>query len=225
MDRSQLIHMAYSQLKTVFHPKEISENNFYQVAIRFHRNAKQMKLRITTEGSVCLTVPNGVSLTRARAFADDNRKWIVDQLSNLKKELEHHRRLPLNDYVFEHSMEVGHFLKKRLDRLSETHGLPYRGLKIRRQKARWGSCSAKNEIRLNIKLACLPDPIIEYVLLHELLHTRIKNHGSLFWDELQRLIPYVKQRRQQLKQYRIAWLSLPITREIRTFPAEGTDAI
>lgn len=55
---------------------------------------------------------------------------------------------------------------------------------MREQRTRWGSCSGKNNISLNVKLVLLPEELIDYVILHELVHTRIHNHGKKFWDEL-----------------------------------------
>jgi predicted metal-dependent hydrolase len=60
---------------------------------------------------------------------------------------------------------------------------------IRNQKTRWGSCSAKNNLSLNIKLALLPDELRDLILVHELVHTRIKNHGPDFWRELKSIYP------------------------------------
>ena len=57
---------------------------------------------------------------------------------------------------------------------------------------RWGSCSAKNNISLNILIAQLPKELQDYIILHELLHTRIKNHSKIFWTELDILIGNAK---------------------------------
>ena len=52
---------------------------------------------------------------------------------------------------------------------------------------RWGSCTNENNISLNKMLYILPSELQDYIILHELLHTRIKNHGKEFWAELDRL--------------------------------------
>ena len=57
---------------------------------------------------------------------------------------------------------------------------------IREQSTRWGSCSHKNNISLNLKLILLPKELVDYVMLHELVHTRIHNHSKNFWAELDR---------------------------------------
>ena len=59
-------------------------------------------------------------------------------------------------------------LGKRLSELAKEHKFQYNKVSIRNQRTRWGSCSSKNNISLNMKLLHLPDQLIDYILLHEL---------------------------------------------------------
>ncbi|MFC1873427.1 M48 family metallopeptidase [Chloroflexota bacterium] len=77
-------------------------------------------------------------------------------------------------------------LKDRLFHLAKEHGFLCNNVSIREQRTRWGSCSNKNNISLNLKLVLLPQEFIDYVMLHELVHTRIHNHSKNFWAELDR---------------------------------------
>lgn len=72
-------------------------------------------------------------------------------------------------------------LPPRLYRLSGEHNLPYQSVKINSSRGRWGSCSARKAINLSYFLVLLPTHLIDYVLLHELCHTREMNHGDRFW--------------------------------------------
>jgi predicted metal-dependent hydrolase len=72
--------------------------------------------------------------------------------------------------------------------LAGEHGFNFNHVTIRQQKTRWGSCSPKNNISLNIKLVLLPEALLDYVLLHELVHTRIHNHSRKFWAELDKYV-------------------------------------
>lgn len=75
-------------------------------------------------------------------------------------------------------------LPPRLLRLSKLCGLPFASVKINSSKGRWGSCSAGKNINLSFFLVLLPSHLIDYVLLHELCHTREMNHGERFWKLL-----------------------------------------
>ncbi len=75
-------------------------------------------------------------------------------------------------------------LPPRLYALSLQHNLSYKSVKINSSSGRWGSCSARGDINLSYFLVLLPRHLIDYVLLHELAHTREMNHGERFWTLL-----------------------------------------
>jgi predicted metal-dependent hydrolase len=77
--------------------------------------------------------------------------------------------------------EARAYLPGRLSELALQHGFDFRKVTIRDNKTNWGSCSSKNNISLNLHLMKLPDNLIDFVLLHELVHTRVKNHSPDFW--------------------------------------------
>jgi predicted metal-dependent hydrolase len=80
--------------------------------------------------------------------------------------------------------EAHKILPSKLTELAQKHGFQFNKLTIRNNKRNWGSCSALNNISLNLQMMKLPDELIEYILLHELVHTRFKNHGPHFWQKL-----------------------------------------
>lgn len=89
----------------------------------------------------------------------------------------------------------------RLDYYAKTHQLPYRKVRLKAQKTRWGSCGANNDINLNYLLAMAPISVIDYVLIHELCHTRIKNHSKDFWQLVASIAPDYQQAQTWLKQH------------------------
>jgi predicted metal-dependent hydrolase len=99
--------------------------------------------------------------------------------------------------------EARKYLPERLAELSRKHNLPYNRVFIKNNRSRWGSCSAKNNINLSLHLMRLPDHLIDYILLHELVHTVHKNHSKKFWKEFERIHPGAKAMDRELKDYRI----------------------
>ncbi|HNU78183.1 MAG: SprT family zinc-dependent metalloprotease [Prolixibacteraceae bacterium] len=83
--------------------------------------------------------------------------------------------------------EARHYLPGRLKELAALHHFKYARVTIRNNRSNWGSCSGRNNISLNLKLMTLPDHLIDYILLHELAHTEVKNHGEEFWKLLDSL--------------------------------------
>lgn len=92
-------------------------------------------------------------------------------------------------------------LPQRLDSLARNHGFSYSKVDIKLLKSRWGSCNSHKEIALNCYLMQLPWDLIDYVLLHELMHTRIMAHGTQFWDELSHYVPNLQAKRKAIRSY------------------------
>lgn len=92
-------------------------------------------------------------------------------------------------------------LPGRLAELGNKHGFTYSSVEVRQLKARWGSCSSKQEITLNLFLMQLPWDLIDYVLIHELVHTKALHHGPDFWALFETALPGAKKKRTQLRNH------------------------
>jgi predicted metal-dependent hydrolase len=97
--------------------------------------------------------------------------------------------------------EAEMLLPQRLRTLSVQTGLSYTSMGVKQLKSRWGSCSTDQAITLNLFLMQLPWHLIDYVLLHELAHTKVMRHGAPFWAELERHTPKAKQLRKEIRDY------------------------
>ena len=74
------------------------------------------------------------------------------------------------------------FLPQRVRTLANQHQFRFKSVHVKNAKTRWGSCSYDNKINLNLHLMRLPEHLRDYVILHELCHTQVKNHSQDFWD-------------------------------------------
>ena len=95
--------------------------------------------------------------------------------------------------------EAKEYLPNRLAELGQDYGFEYNRIFIKNHRSRWGSCSARNNINLSLHLMRLSDDLIDYVILHELVHTEIKNHSPAFWNRLAEVCPRVQSFRQKLR--------------------------
>lgn len=94
-----------------------------------------------------------------------------------------------------------HFLKEkakekitpRVERWSKETRLTYHQLKFMKLDKRWGSCTPSNNIIINIDAVKLPFSLIDYLIVHELVHTKVKNHSKEFWAELSKHMPNWKE--------------------------------
>ncbi len=115
------------------------------------------------------------------------RKVVVDELAmeirtgrNFTRKGELHRW---------HRAHARSFLSARIAEFSASHRLPFNRLFIRSQRTKWGTCSAKCNISLNWRLILIPKQVIDYVIMHELVHTKILNHSHHFWIHLRAVCP------------------------------------
>lgn len=91
------------------------------------------------------------------------------------------------------------YLPRRLRYLADNYGFNYERERFGNQKGRWGSCSSSGTISLNVALMNLPLEIIDYVLIHELAHTREMNHSADFWEIVEQHMPNYREHRKILK--------------------------
>ncbi len=97
--------------------------------------------------------------------------------------------------------EAKEYLPERTEYLAIKYGFECEKVTVRNAKTRWGSCSGKNNISLNIHLMRLPEHLIDYIILHELCHTVEKNHGKHFWALLDSISGNAKGLDKEIKQY------------------------
>jgi len=88
----------------------------------------------------------------------------------------------------------------RVEYYSRYFNLKPNNIKIKAQKARWGSCTYKNDLAFNYKLIMAPPHVLDYVVVHEMCHMEHKDHSKNFWNRVSSIMPDYKDRRKWLKE-------------------------
>ena len=173
----------------------IEDKELGPLFVRVNARARRLTFR-TKEDGIYVTVPPRTSLAEIENAIEQLRPRLK---AAIQKQV---RKLIDLDYridteFFKLTLVSGQrealrrnakiILPPRLYMLSMQHNLPYKSVKINSSSGRWGSCSAQGNINLSYYLVLLPKHLIDYVLLHELAHTREMNHGKRFWALLDRM--------------------------------------
>jgi len=156
---------------------------------KFTTKHHSLKITKTTSGTISSKVANA----EIRIFIPENISLESEEVQDfIKKTIELAWRKEAKEY-----------LPNRVKELADKYGLNFKKVKINNAKTRWGSCSHDNNINLTLNLMRLPDRLIDYVILHELAHTKVKNHGPEFWHLLNQLVGDAKKMDKELKHYNL----------------------
>jgi len=168
--------------------------------------SKRLSITIKPDRTVRVAIPKGMSLPAAMNFLKSKTPWVKRHLDTLQMLQQNRAQGSLPALG---TTSPGSVLSARLNQLAGKYGFTYNRLFIRNQRTRWGTCSSRNNISLNINLLRLPQELQDYVMLHELAHTKHKNHSRDFWAEMDRLarrgglVGDAKKLRKQMKSYKL----------------------
>ena len=175
------------------------------VLLEKSQRAKRLNISVRPYKGIRVAVPRTVSLARAKEFVQANLPWAQKNLAYVRT-LEQEHQAAVDELPRVDKARAKRIITTRLACLALQHGFKYRKVFIRNQKSRWGSCSSQNNINLNVNLVGLTDELMDYVILHELVHTEILNHSPRFWGRLEEFVPNARFLDKQLNKHRLGLL-------------------
>lgn len=137
--------------------------------------ARSIRLKVRPDLSLQLTYPLFCSRARAIEFMERKAAWIAATRQRIGR----HATITADD-VARLRREARRVLPPLVEQLAAKHGFSYTSLRISSAHTRWGSCSGRNGLSLSLFVMLLPDHLREFIILHELCHTRHHNHSAAF---------------------------------------------
>lgn len=159
-------------------------------------HTRYLRLRVQPDRSITATIPYYATLLSLKTLINKNRSGLRKQIKKMPKS-----KALSEDEKKDLRKKARKYLAERLEELSSANGFTYGKVRISSAKTRWGSCSMKGTISLNIALMTLPKHLSDYVMLHELTHTDYMSHNKDFWKRVGEVCPSYKQYRRELKSY------------------------
>ena len=175
----------------------IKDKEFGEVIVRKNALSKSIKFSVSTSGRLAMSVPKYTPNILIKKYLELNRKVIRTKLP-LKNPEEQRAR----DYQKKQlAKKAREYLPYRLEYLAKLYGYKYSKCRLSHANTRWGSCSSNKTISLNIGLMKVPEPLRDYVILHELAHLNHMDHSAAFWQEVAKHDKNYKAHKKRLKMF------------------------
>lgn len=172
---------------------------------------KTIAIQINRDGTVIVRAPRRCSQVAIDAFVQEKQEWILKQLTLCsQKETEKENRRVKVGILCMPETETGcltyrsqakQVFARKVAWYAQQMQVSYGTIAIREQKTRWGSCSSRGNLNFNWRLILAPEPVLDYVVVHELAHRKEMNHSTRFWGIVEEMMPDYRQYRGWLKQY------------------------
>lgn len=159
--------------------KIYSDSQIGDVVFRKRKGSRRISIRVHPVKGVSVTLPYMVPYMAAEAFFRLKREWVLTAMARQKEKYKD--MAPADPHEIEAlRRQAKKELPVRLAELAARYGFTYNRVTIKHNSSNWGSCSAKNNINLNLNIVRLPKALQDYILLHELCHLRHRDHGHAF---------------------------------------------
>ena len=149
--------------------------------------ARSIRLVVRPDGTLRLSYPIFTSLKRALAFAESKAEWVDATRQRLRERTANYPTISAKDVELLRR-DARQYIPATVERLALQHGFRYSSLRISSAHARWGSCSGRNGISISLFVMLLPEHLREFIIIHELCHTRHHNHSEAFHQLLDSLV-------------------------------------
>ena len=175
----------------------LEDAEFGEVVVRKNAWARGVRFSVSTSGRLSMSVPTHTPNFLIKKYLNINREQI-------------RKKLPVNDPATQRTRDyqkkvlmkkARDYLPYRLEYYAKLYGYSYDKCRLTHANTRWGSCSSKRTISLNIGLMKLPEPLRDYVILHELAHLNHMDHSKAFWAEVGEHDPRYKMHDKKLKSF------------------------
>lgn len=168
--------------------------------LRRSRRARRMRMTISCEGVLSVTLPHRWPESFADSWIQKKAVWIIEKI-------DYFRKLPKSPLMRQDKGEYVRskyiaftLVKERIGHFNQLYQLQHRKIAIRNQKTRWGSCARNGNLSFNYKIIFLPPAIQDYLVVHELCHLVEFNHSRKFWSLVAQAIPDYPEIRRTLRQ-------------------------
>ena len=162
-------------------------------------NRKTIAIYVRKNGEVEVRAPLRVSYKKIQEFVNEKQEWIEKTQNKIKQKVGNKQTLSIEEKN-KLIRKANEYIPTRVIQISKQLNLPVSKIKITSAKSYWGCCNIKNEVSFSWRLMLATPKTIDYVIIHELVHTKHHNHSNNFWKEVEKIMPDYKVCKEELKQ-------------------------
>ena len=186
----------------------IKEINLKEKTIKYdfqQKNVKNINLRIKYDGTICVSANRRATQRDIDVFLRSKEDFILKALEKCAEKnnepcCEYFSQDEIRDVILKLCEKVYPYFKER--------SVKFPMIKFRRMVSQWGNCHyQKGVLTFNLNLMYAPKECVEYVVVHEFTHFLHPNHSKRFYDEMAKILPDWKCRRQKLKEISLRGLA------------------
>lgn len=168
---------------------------------------RTVALEVSRDGAVKLRLPYRYPEKMALEFLERKKSWLFRAVEEVSRRNEREREAqaacpvitPAEEQAYRSRAKV--ILTQKADYFAKKMGVTYEKLTVKDQKTRWGSCSAKGNLNFNWHIILAPEPVTDYVVIHELAHRIHMNHSAAFYQTIAAVMPDYRRQERWLKEH------------------------
>ncbi|SNQ62433.1 M48 metallopeptidase family protein [Candidatus Methanoperedens nitratireducens] len=172
-----------------------------------YRNIKYPRLEFKT-GELLLVLPKNYE--NQSNIIEKHKKWIHRRNAEIVAALEEARKKRLE--LKRTDKEFKQLIQSFVENISEELKIKINNIYYRKMKSKWGSCSSKKNLTINIILKYLPEDMVEYVIFHEMVHLIERKHNEYFWKIISNKFENYSEKEKSLFEY---WFLIQEVNEIK----------
>ena len=185
-------------------PVGTTEEIIYKIIEKHQKNLQKISIKIEKRKKMISQIKYEIGETvpffgekYKLSFGENNLPYIEkDKLFISEKESEKIKTALIKWY----KEKAKEYLIPRAEKIAKQYNFEFKKVKIGSARTRWGSCSSLKNINLTWRLMMLPEKIIDYVIIHELVHLKKPHHKKSFWKEIEKIMPDYKKAVKWLKE-------------------------
>lgn len=176
------------------------QNNSIDYILKISKRSRRIRLTIHQDGKFIVSAPYFTDQKIIEDFIIKKSEWILQKINYFKNKNININFIRGNKKDYKKYKDIARkIVEQKIEKFNKIYSFKFKRVSIKNQKTRWGSCSKRENLNFNYKIAMIPDKMADYIVIHELCHLGEFNHSQRFWNLVSKAMPEYLEVRKSLK--------------------------